>query len=105
MIYKFFNPDNPEEVIEVSQKMNDVHEYFDSDGKQWKRVFEVPGMTMDTKISPFSQKDFLKKTANTKTYGEAWKISKEMSDARASKIGAPDPMRIQAEKKFYKPEN
>ena len=101
--YLFKNPETGE-IKEIFQKMNDVHTYSEN-GKEWKRIFTLPNATMDLKVDPFSKKQFIEKTKNVKTYGEAWKISEEMSERRSEKLKKPDPIKIKAEKKFYKPQN
>lgn len=107
-LYPFKNQKTGE-VRDVFFGMNDNKEYKGEDGAEegdWKRVFSAPQLaTTGIALDPFSQKSFLKKTENVKTYGEAWKISKEMSEMRSSKLGAPDPQKEAAEKKFYKPKS
>jgi len=99
-LYIYANPKDGEEVVEVFQGMNDVHEYY-QDGIKWNRVFTVPTASVDGKVDAFSQKSFLNKTKNVKTYGEAWKISKEFSEARTEKEGAKDVITQRAEKQFF----
>jgi hypothetical protein len=96
------------ELRDVHFRMLDEKIYNGEGGTEvgeWKRIFYVPQVNMGLKIDPFSSKSFLDKTKNAKTYGEAWDISKEFSDARADKIGAPDPQREKAEDKFYRNKN
>lgn len=92
MIYVFRHPER-DEVIEVCQKMEEDHIYIDEEGVQWQRVFSAPNMSMDTKIDPFSSKQFVEKTKGAGTMGELWDRAQEMSDKRAEKIGAADPIR------------
>ncbi len=40
-LYEYKNP-NTEEVIEISQGMNDPHEYVDDNGLKWERLFFSP---------------------------------------------------------------
>lgn len=85
--YIFKHPED-EQYVEVVQKMNDKHEYYDENGVQWARVFTVPQIGIDTvKINPFSSKDFLKKTNKNGTVGELMDRSKEFSEKRKSKEG------------------
>ena len=103
--YVFVNPET-QELRDVFFKMNDVKEYFGLDGEdkiEWRRVYSAPQMTIDTKINPFSGKDFVKKTQGAKTYGELVDLSKEMSQQRESKIGGADPQTEKAKENFYKP--
>ncbi len=114
-LYLFINSITGE-IRDVFFKMNDVKEYFGEPDDQeyvddlgndievfWKRVYVNPNMAMDTKIDPFSSKDFLKKTENAKNYGQLWDLSAEMSRQRADKLGHEDPQRKKAEENFYKP--
>ena len=102
-LYLFIN-DSTGEYRDVLFGMNDEKVYTGEDGDEvWRRIYCSPNMSIDTNINPFSAKDFANKTANAKTYGEMWDLSKEMSDKRAHKLGAPDPQRKEAEKKFYQP--
>lgn len=101
-IYIFQNPSNGE-VKEVVQKMNEDHKYSE-DGIDWKRIFTVPQANVTVAFEAFSKSSFLEKTKNVKTYGEAWKISQEFSDARAEKTGNGDPIDKKARQndEFYK---
>lgn len=83
-----------EEIIEVLQGMNDKHEYFDEEGKEWKRVFTVPTASIDTRIDPFSANDFVNKTGNKKgTVGNMMDLSAELSQQRSEKVGSEDPVK------------
>lgn len=85
--YIYVNPET-EEIIEVTQGMNDEHVFFDTNGLKWNRVFTVPNAGIDTvKINPFSKKDFLKKTDKAGTVGSLLDRSKEMSEKRKDKEG------------------
>jgi hypothetical protein len=90
-IYIYKHPS--EEIYrEVLQSMNDVHEYFE-DGTQWNRVFLVPNASIDSSINPYSQNDFVNKTANKKgTMGDLMDLSAELSAKRASSAGE-DPIK------------
>lgn len=90
-LYLYRNPETGE-VKEVVQSMNEEHTYFE-EGIEWKRVWTVPQASMDQRVDPFSQKDFLKKTANGGTLGDLWDRSKEFSEKRADKIGGEDPIK------------
>ena len=94
-LYSFQN-DQTGEVRDIFFSMNDKKEYFGEDTEnpvQWRRLYTSPNMSIDTKVSPFSAKDFIKKTQNAKTYGEMFDLSAEMSQKRSDKLGAPDPQR------------
>lgn len=100
--YSFLN-DKTQEVRDIFFKMNDDKQYVDEDGFRWRRLFSNPNMSMDTRVNPFSAKDFSKKTQGAKTYGEMFDLSAEMSRQRAEKVGGDDPQRARAEKEFYNP--
>ena len=101
-IYVFKNPKNGE-IKEIVQRMSELHEYEEF-GVKWDRVFTVPQANVTVAFDAFSQKSFLEKTKNAKTYGEAWKVSEEFSQARADKTGDGDPIDKKARQKdeFYK---
>lgn len=92
-LYLYQNPET-EEIIEVLQGMNDKHEYFDTEGLEWKRVFTVPTASIDTKIDPFSARDFVNKTGTKKgTVGDMMDLSADLSRAREEKTGSEDPVK------------
>lgn len=85
--YVYHNKET-DEYVEVLQGMNDKHEYIDSDGVVWDRVFLPPQIGIDTvKLDPFSKKDYLKKTDKNGTVGELMDRSKEFSERRKAKEG------------------
>ena len=98
-IYIFKHPQTGE-TREIIQGMNDAHEY-ESDGVKWERVFINPNAAIDTNSNadPFSEKDFVKVTANKKgeKIGDIWDRSTELSEKRKDKVGAADPVM----KKYY----
>lgn len=105
MIYEFENIKTGE-IRLVNFNINDKKVYKGENGNEegdWRRVFSAPNIGVDSSVKPFSKEDFLKKTKNVKTYGEAWKISEEYSQRRADKLGTEDPIKQKAEKDFYKP--
>jgi predicted nucleic acid-binding Zn ribbon protein len=88
-IYLFKNPET-EEIIEVFQNMKDDHVYIDSNNLQYERVFTSPYSSVDSKIDPFSSKDFAEKTRNKKgTIGDLLNESKELSERRGGSSGDP----------------
>lgn len=93
-IYLYQHPDSGE-TIEVSQGMNDIHEYIDDSGVQWSRIFLSPNAAIDLDSDPFSQTQFLEKTKNAGTMGELWDRSAEMSSKRAAQSGGTDPYKKQ----------
>jgi len=91
-LYLYANPKNPKEIIEVFQGMNDAHE-FKKNGIKWDRVYLAPNSSIDTKINPHSEADFVNKTANKKgTMGDILDASREASEARTKTHGT-DPVK------------
>ena len=85
-------------VIELVQKMTDVHEAFAKDGYKLKRIFHIPNYAIDSSINAFSAKDFNRATLNKKgSLGDLMDLSKEMSEKRAQQAGGLDPVK----EKFY----
>lgn len=91
-IYIYHNEETGE-TKEIVQSMKEDHVYFE-DGIQWKRVFTVPTASIDTKIDPFSQKQFVEKTGNKKgTMGNIMDLSAELSKKREQSNGKEDPVK------------
>lgn len=101
MQYSYKHPDT-EEIIEVTQGMNDVHEYIDEYGMKWERVWTVPYAAIDTQIDPFSSKQFVEKTKGKGTIGDLFDRSAELSHIRAEKRGGVDPTKEKYEKDYAK---
>ena len=81
---------NGKKTIEITQSMNEVHEYIDADGLKWERVFTVPNATVDSSDNldindPHKFSDFTKQKKGT--VGDMWKLSQELSDKRVEKYG------------------
>lgn len=92
-IYLYSHPKTGE-VKEVHQTMKEEHVFFDEKGVEWKRVFCIPQMNMDTKLDPNSIEDFVRYTGARKgTLGEMQDLSAELSKARADKNGNTDPVK------------
>lgn len=86
-LYTYKHP-KKSKYIDIIQSMNDVHSYTDEEGVEWERVWTKPLMAVDSKIDPFSQKDFVAKTgAKRGTYNDLLETSKEMSIKRQEKTG------------------
>ena len=93
-LYLYSHPERGE-IKEILQSMNEEHIYFE-DGVQWKRIFTVPTASIDTKIDPFSQKQFIEKTGNKKgTMGNMMDLSAELSQKREQSNGKEDPVKRQ----------
>ena len=91
-LYVFRNP-KTDETKEVVQKMNDEHKYSEG-GVEWERVYLAPQASIDSKIDPFSQNQFVDKIGATKgSIGDVWERSAEMSARRAEKSGGTDPVK------------
>jgi|APGre2960657505_1045072.scaffolds.fasta_scaffold447047_1 predicted nucleic acid-binding Zn ribbon protein len=89
--YLYKNP-KTEETLEITQGVNDKHEYIDSDGLKYERVFTAPTMSVDTSGSS-NEKDFARKTASKKdSIGDLWDRSKEESQKR-EKVFGKDPVK------------
>ena len=98
-IYLFQNPQT-EETIELFFGMNDEKKYVDEDGTEWNRLYYSPQLSTEASIDPWSNSDFVNKTANMKgTVGDMMDKSAELSSIRAEKNGGVDPVK---EKYFNK---
>ena len=85
-----------EEIREITQTMTEKHSFFTEEEGQiveWKRVYTVPKMSIDTQIDPFSAKDFVKTTNKKGNYGDLLDCSAEQSEKRAEKCGGEDPIK------------
>lgn len=93
MIYQFIHP-RTEEVIEVSQKMDEDHVYIDSDGEEWVRVWSSPAALVDGKLTAdTTEGEFVRRTGG-KNYslGQMWDLSKDLSRKREKQRGN-DPLK------------
>lgn len=68
----------------------------DENGVRWRRVATKPQASFDTKVDPYSSKDFVKATNKPGTLGDLWDRAAESSQKRADKDGI-DPI----QEKFY----
>lgn len=95
--YEFSNPETGEIGLFFfpATQAPKVGALVEIEGKQWRREFSLPLTGVDTKIDPFSQKQFREKTYGKKgeTVGSMWDRSKELSEMRAAKSGGTDPVR------------
>lgn len=88
-IYIFQNPET-EELIEVLQKMDEDHKYIDEHGLEYTRLYTIPNYSIDSRIDPFSSKEFAEKTRNKKgTIGDLLNESKELSEKRGGQSNDP----------------
>lgn len=92
-LYSFLNPENESECVDVFFHMNDEKKFVGPDGKEWRRVYTVPTASIDSKIDPFSSRDFVEKTGKKKgNLGNLMDAAKEASLVRAQKAGK-DPVK------------
>ena len=90
--YTFTNHDESE-YLDVFFHMNDKKVFIGPDGKEWRRVYTSPNASIDSKIDPFSSRDFVEKTGRKKdNYGSLLDRAKEASIARTQKEGF-DPVK------------
>lgn len=90
-IYLYENPKTGR-VVEVVQGMNDVHEFTDEQGIKYARVFLSPLTSVDTKVDPWSKKDWMKRTNKHMSVGDMMDESAQLSEKRAAKAGL-DPVK------------
>ena len=89
-LYRYSNPANEQETVEIVQSIHDAHVYS-KDNVQWNRVWQIPNAAIDSKINPFSAKEFREKTSNKReTVGSLWDRSKEASLKREQTAGRDD---------------
>jgi hypothetical protein len=87
--YLFQNPET-NEIVEILQKMNEEHSYFDKNGLKYNRIYTPPNYAIDSKIDPFSSRDFAEKTRNKNgTIGDLLDKSKELSEKRGGELNDP----------------
>lgn len=86
MIYLFEHPDSGE-LRDVFFEVNDEKIYVDEKGITWQRRFTPPQISIDTRIDPYSEKQFLDKTRKRSTVGDLWDRAADLSAARAEKDG------------------
>ncbi len=99
--YAFTRVDDPSVTQDLFYAMKDVPSVgsvVKIDGVKWRRVFTKPRMSVDTKVDPFSAKDYIKATNKNSIVGDLWDRSKELSLKRAEKEGGTDPVK----QKFYR---
>lgn len=85
------------EVHSVFFHMDDEKTYLGPKGTakpgEWRRVWTAPRAAIDTRVDPYSAKDFVKATAKNDNVGALWDRAKELSNKRAEKEGGTDPVR------------
>lgn len=92
-LYSFENPDTGE-IKDVFFHMNEDKTYTDESGLTWKRVLVSPQLNTASSIDPWSNDDFVNKTANMKgTMGDILDKSAELSAKRAESNNGVDPVK------------
>ena len=91
--YIYEHPKTKEQIT-VLQSVHEEHIY-EIDGVIYDRVYTVPQASIDTRIDPYSEKDFRK--IKTENVGDMWDRSRELSQIRAEKEGK-DPIK----EKYFK---
>jgi hypothetical protein len=101
-LYLYQNP-KTQKIVEVIQSCKEKHEYFDSDGVKYERVWTVPNASIDTRYDENSSNDFLDKVKNKRggTVGDLWDKSAELSAKREKSRGF-DPVKQAALDKYKK---
>lgn len=89
---------NGKDIKEIFFHMNDEKRYFEN-GLEWDRLYTIPQSSIDTKIDPYSSKDFVRATNKKGTFGEIIERSAELSDKRG---GVNDPVKQQYYKDYSK---
>ncbi len=98
-LYVFHHPEDENLTKDIFFNMNDEKKYTDEDGVEWKRVFLSSQLSCEGSIDPWSNADFVNKTANKKgSYGDLMDQSAELSAQRAKESGGIDPVK----QKYYK---
>ena len=91
--YQFIHPET-EEVIEVIQGMKEDHVFFDENGLEWKRVWNIPQASFDTQIDHNDKNAWVRKMENKRaTIGDMEAQGEELSLKRAKENGGVDPVR------------
>ena len=85
-LYRFSNPSNSAEFIDIVFHMNDIKEYF-RNGIKWNREYFIPLTAVDCKVDPYSSKDFIRATNKKGTIGDLWARSGELGEKRKDKDG------------------
>ena len=82
---------NTGRIITIHQTMNEKHIYIDSDGIEWKRIFnlmQLPIIDGVFNIDPHNSQEFVRKTGMRKgKMNDLFQLSAELSEKRKSKEG------------------
>jgi len=90
-------------IIFLIQKINDKHEYTDTNGTKWNRIFTAPQINAQEKLSVNStEKDFARVTSSQRgNVGDLFDRSQELSDKR-KKVYGKDPIKNEYFKNWSK---
>jgi hypothetical protein len=101
-VYIFKHP-NKEYYKELFFNMNEEKFYTDEDGNDWQRVYTTPQLSTEGTIDPWSENDFMNKTADSKgTIGDLMDRSQELSMKRAEANNGVDPVKENYYKNYSK---
>lgn len=101
MLYLYQHP-STEEIREVWQNMNDVHELI-VDGIKWNRLWTKPQAMIDSKFSPWDKSKFVEKTSRPGKMSDLYDRSAELSEKRKQESGLGfDPLSKAAKEKWSK---
>ena len=101
-VYIYEHPESKQRV-ELVQSIHEAHEYIDSDGVRWNRIFTLPELNISDRLDESSNsKDFSSYVGKRKgTIGDLWDKSKELSEKR-EKIFGKDPIKENYKKNWSK---
>ena len=101
-LYVFENPETGE-IKDIFFHMNDEKEYIDENQLKWTRIYGNPQLSTTSSIDPWSNDDFVNKTADMKgTVGDLLDRSAELSSKRAEQHNGVDPLKSEYFKKYSK---
>jgi|TARA_B100000085_G_C18563135_1_gene520418 AMMECR1 domain-containing protein len=97
MPFYLYQHPKTEQIIEVMQSCKDKHEFIDSEGVQWNRVWTVPNASVDN-CNDGTEEGFMRYTQDKAgTIGDLWDASKESSEKRKQRYGED-----KVQQKFFK---
>ena len=86
-LYQYLD-ERTDEIYSLIQGMNDEHVAFAADGHKLRRIWNQVQASIDSKINPFSARDFADKTGRKKgTLGNITDAAAELSEKRRDKEG------------------
>ncbi len=107
-LYTFSCGKKSQDIFYNSKDVPSIGSEIIIDGKTWVRVATIPNYAIDeiSKINPFDEKDFIKRTANHKgNMGELFDLSQQLSDQREEIAGKDNIGLKYQEEKAKKMEN